>query len=177
METSYRGVRIFLEQGDITLQRTDAIVNPANSLLVMGGGVAGTILRVGGRSIQDEALRKAPVKIGAAVETNAGQLRQRYVIHAPTMARPAQRTDTAAIRSATLAALEKASSLGLRSVALPGMGTGVGGVTADNAAASMVEALASHVDRGTSLKEIRLVAFQSDLLEAFRSALLTINQI
>ncbi|HDM26981.1 MAG TPA: macro domain-containing protein, partial [Candidatus Bathyarchaeota archaeon] len=56
-EFSYRGVRIIVEQGDITKWSGDAIVNPANSLLIMGVGVAGAIMRVGGAEIEEEATK------------------------------------------------------------------------------------------------------------------------
>jgi len=167
----YQGVRLVLEEGDITTERTDAIVNPANSLLVMGGGVAGAIRKVGGQAIEDEAVGKGPVEIGKAIETAAGRLQARFVIHAPTMRRPAQRTNAEAIHAATKAALKKASDLGLRSVAVPGMGTGVGGVDPTDASNSMVQAIRDHVDGGTSLTEIILIAFGNELLEAFDAAI------
>ena len=61
MEQTYRNVKIVVVTGDITKQEVDAIVNPANSSMIMGGGVAGAIRRSGGTQIEDEALRNAPV--------------------------------------------------------------------------------------------------------------------
>jgi len=94
-ERTYKGVRIVVLTGDITKQEVDAIVNPANSMLVMGGGVAGAIKRVGGKEIEDESVKHAPVPVGEAVATGAGRLKAKYVIHAPTMERPAARARAA----------------------------------------------------------------------------------
>ena len=67
----YRGVNIVVLIGDITKQKVDAIVNPANSLMIMGGGVAGAIKRAGGKEIEDEAMKHAPVAVGNAIATGA----------------------------------------------------------------------------------------------------------
>ncbi|MEX2689946.1 MAG: macro domain-containing protein, partial [Candidatus Njordarchaeum guaymaensis] len=77
-------VEIIVIKGDITKMDVDAIVNPANSLLIMGGGVAGAIKRRGGQIIEDEAVKQGPIPVGNAVITSAGNLKARYVIHAPT---------------------------------------------------------------------------------------------
>ena len=69
-----RGVEIKVIKGDITELKVDAIVNAANNKLVMGGGVAGAIKRKGGKIIEDEAVKKGPIKIGEAVATGAGNL-------------------------------------------------------------------------------------------------------
>jgi len=53
--------------------------------MIMGDGVAGAIKRRGGKIIEDEARRHAPVPTGKAVITTAGRLKAKYVIHAPTM--------------------------------------------------------------------------------------------
>ena len=71
--------------GDITELRADAIVNAANNKLLMGGGVAGAIKRKGGRVIEEEAVKKGPIEIGQAVQTRAGELAAKYVIHAATI--------------------------------------------------------------------------------------------
>jgi O-acetyl-ADP-ribose deacetylase (regulator of RNase III) len=157
--------------GDITKLEADAIVNAANSHLIMGGGVAGAILRAGGREIQEEANKKAPVSVGKAIETTAGKLKAKYVIHAPTMERPAMPTSKQDVRLATRSALERAQTLGITSLAFPGMGTGVGGLNVEEAAEVMVDEIKRHVESGTSLKRILLVGFSTDLTRAFGSAL------
>lgn len=91
-EYGYRDVKISVITGDITKLKVDAIVNPANSMLLMGGGVAGAIKKVGGKEIEDEALKSAPISVGEAIATNAGKLKAKYVIHAPTMEKPAMQT-------------------------------------------------------------------------------------
>src|SRR5205809_6700044 len=87
-------------EADITKLEVDAISNAANTDLRHGGGVAGAIARAGGRSIQDESDRVAPIEIGEAVATAAGDLPARWVIHAATM-RLGGPTSGEAIRSAT----------------------------------------------------------------------------
>ena len=54
MQTTINKVSIELVKGDITELAVDPIVNPANSMLVLGAGVAGAIARKGGPSIQAE---------------------------------------------------------------------------------------------------------------------------
>src|SRR3954469_9477940 len=81
-------MQIHLAKTDITTLAVDAVVNPANSLGIMGGGVAGALSRRGGPTIQREAMSLAPIAVGAAVVTNAGQLHAKRVIHAPTMEQP-----------------------------------------------------------------------------------------
>jgi len=167
----YKGVTITAVTGDITKLEVDAIVNPANSLLIMGGGVAGAILRAGGREIQDEALKQAPVPVGKAIATKAGKLKARHVIHAPTMERPAMQIGKQNVESAVRGALECAERFGVKSLAFPGMGTGVGGFDVDEAAKIMVNEIRKHIDEGTPLKRVILVGFTEDLTRAFQRAL------
>jgi O-acetyl-ADP-ribose deacetylase (regulator of RNase III) len=58
-EQKYKGVGIRTVKEDITQQTVDGIVNPANSLMIMGGGVAGAVKRIGGKEIEEEAIRHA----------------------------------------------------------------------------------------------------------------------
>jgi len=129
---------IFVRKGDLTQVVCDAIVNPANSYGYMGGGVAGAIKRVGGREIESEAVAKAPIHVGEAVVTTSGSLPCKYVIHAPTMKEPAMKIPVENVKLATRAALELALKTNIRSIAIPGMGTGVGRVPADDAAKAIV---------------------------------------
>ncbi len=162
---------VSVERGDITQIQVDAIVNPANSRLIMGGGVAGAIKRTGGFAIEEEAVRRAPVAVGEAIATTAGKLQARYVIHAPTMSRPAMNTDLTSVEKATTAALRAARELRLSSIAIPGMGTGVGGVPVQEAAQTMVEAIRRHLSEGTTLKHVVLISIDDSLTSAFESVL------
>lgn len=156
------GVEIEVVQGDITEMKVDAIVNPANTRLIMGGGVAGAIKRKGGKEIEEEALKKGPIPIGDAVFTSAGKLYCRYVIHAPTVEEPGGSSSLENVRKATRAALKTAEYLKISSIAFPGMGTGVGGLDVRSAAATMMREIKRHVMEGTCLKKIYFVAFRSD---------------
>lgn len=156
------GVKIEVIQGDITEMKVDAIVNPANTRLIMGGGVAGAIKRRGGREIEEEAMEKGPVPIGDAVFTSAGRLGCRYVIHAPTVEEPGGSSSLENVSKAMKAALRTAESLKISSIAFPGMGTGVGGLDVRSAVVTMMREIKKHVLKGTCLKEIFLVAFRSD---------------
>ncbi|MEZ0394528.1 MAG: macro domain-containing protein [Desulfurococcaceae archaeon] len=133
-------VQVEVIVGDITDFTGDAIVNPANSLMIMGGGVAGAIRRKGGEEIEKEARRAAPVPIGRAVTTRAGRLRCKHVIHAPTVQEPGGRCSPQAARAATAAALAEAGRIGARSLAFPLMGAGVGGLSPEESASAMASA-------------------------------------
>ncbi len=130
---------IIVKTGDITKVSCDAIVNPANSYGYMGGGVAGAIKRVGGNEIEKEAIAQAPIFIGSAVATTAGTLPCRFVIHAPTMKKPAMKIPVENVAKSTQAALKLGKEMQIKNIAIPGMGTGVGGVSPADAARAMVK--------------------------------------
>lgn len=157
------GVKLVVVEGDITRASVDAIVNPANSLLIMGGGVAGAIRRAGGVEIEEEAIRHAPVPVGGAVATSAGRLKARYVIHAPTMERPAMRIPVDNAAKATAAALRLGEELGVASIAFPAMGAGVGGLGVREVSRVMASVVAGH-----DARSIRIVYFYAYGVDAYR---------
>jgi len=159
---------IVVQQGDLTKISCDAIVNPANSFGYMGGGVAGAIKRVGGIEIENEAVSKAPIDVGKAIATTAGRLPCKYVIHAPTMKQPAMRIGVENVRLATKAALELGAELNLKTIAIPGMGTGVGRVPVE-AAAEAIGSIAKEFE--DKFEKIILLDRNDDMTEAFRKYL------
>ncbi|MEA2089868.1 MAG: macro domain-containing protein [Thermoproteota archaeon] len=167
----YKDIEIVILTGDITQQLADAVVNPANSLMIMGGGVAGAIKRAGGKGIEDQAIQQARVPVGEAVATTAGSLKAKYVIHAPTMTRPAMRIGKGNVSLATRGVLKCAKQHEIKSIAFPMMGTGVGGVNPKEAAEAMLHQLKRHVDKGTALREVILVGFTEELAKIFRDAI------
>lgn len=151
------GITLIVEEGDITKARVDAIVNAANSLLIMGGGVAGAIKRTGGEEIEKEAVKHAPVPVGEAIATGAGRLPAKYVIHAPTMERPAMRIPLENAVKATRAALREAERLGVESIAFPAMGAGVGGLPVRGVSREMARVVAGH--KPGSIKRVYFIAY------------------
>jgi O-acetyl-ADP-ribose deacetylase (regulator of RNase III) len=151
-------IRIRVLRGDISECRVDAVVNAANNHLWMGSGVAGALRRRGGPEIEDEAVSKGPVDVGDAVETTAGNLNARYVIHGAVMGQDLM-TDTNIIERTTMSCLEVAQKLGISSIAFPAFGCGVGGMDPRKVAEAMKRAF-RRFDRQTDLDiEISLVLF------------------
>ncbi len=155
---------------DITTLEVDAIANAANTRLLHGGGVAGAIVRAGGRKIQEESDRKAPVALGEAVATGAGALPARWVIHAATMELGGP-TSADVIRRATAATLWKAEELNARSLALVAFGTGVGGFPLEHAAEIEVEEVRRHLEAGSRLERVVFAVRGVEALGAFERAL------
>lgn len=163
---------------DITTLEVDAIANAANTRLLHGGGVAGAISRAGGPTVQEQSDRRAPIGLGEAVETSAGELPARWIIHAATMelgggASPAKPVVQSAdiIRRATAATLWKAEELNARSLALVAFGTGVGGFPLDEAAAIEVDEVRRHLESGSRLDRVVFAVRGDDARAAFERAL------
>jgi O-acetyl-ADP-ribose deacetylase len=161
-------VELEVLQADVTKLEVDAIANAANTQLMHGGGVAGAISRAGGPAVQRESNEKAPIGLGEAVETTAGEMPARYVIHAATMELGGP-TSASIIGRATESTLAKADELGCRSLALVAFGTGVGGFPLDEAARIMVAAARAHQPR--SLERVVFAVHGADAEASFNAAL------
>ena len=155
-------------QADVTKLEVDAIANAANTRLMHGGGVAAAIARAAGPELERESRDRAPIELGAAVATTAGDLPSRWVIHAATMELGGP-TSAAIIRDATASTLACAEQLGARSLALVAFGTGVGGFPLEEAARVMAAAVREHPDGG-SLERIVFAVHGDEAERAFREA-------
>src|ERR671930_1131358 len=150
--------------GDVTKLEVDAVANAANTQLKHGGGVAAAISRAASPELQQESDEKAPIGLGEAVETTAGDMPARYVIHAATMELGGP-TSAEIIERATRSTLDKAEELGCRSLALVAFGTGVGGFPLEEAARIMVGASKEHQGR---LERIVFAVRGEEAEQAFR---------
>jgi O-acetyl-ADP-ribose deacetylase (regulator of RNase III) len=155
---------------DITTLEVDAIANAANTRLVHAGGVAAAISRAGGPAVQEESDARAPIGLGEAVETTAGDLPARWVIHAATMVLGGP-TSADVIRRATASALRRADELGARSLALVAFGTGVGGFPLEEAARIEVEEVRRALDSGSGLDRVVFAVRGGEAHAAFERAL------
>lgn len=162
-------MQIHVAKGDLASMPVDAVVNPSNSQGVMAGGVAAALKDAGGAEIEREARAYAPIAVGAALVTGGGSLPAKHVIHAPTMEEPGMKIGVENVRRATRAALIAAAHSHLSTIAIPGIGTGVGGVPVDEAARAMVDELRAHKQPLPST--VYLVATSEILIQAFDAAL------
>ncbi|MGH3675173.1 MAG: macro domain-containing protein [Mycobacterium sp.] len=160
-------INIEVLQADVTKLDVDAITNAANTRLKHGGGVAAAISRAGGPELQRESDAKAPIGLGEAVATTAGDMPARHVIHAATMELGGP-TSAEIIARATRSTLSTADELGCRSLALVAFGTGVGGFPLEEAAQLMVGAVRDHQPR--SLERVVFAVHGDEAERAFRAA-------
>jgi len=158
--------RILLSEGDLTAAAVDAIVNAANTELVLGSGVAGAIRQRGGPQIQEACAAHGPVPLGGAALTGAGKLPAKFVIHAAAM-EPGGQVSEESLRAATRASLELARREKLRSLAFPAIGTGVGGFSLQRCAEVMLEEVRRHLAGETSLETVQFVLFGEPAYRVF----------
>lgn len=167
------GCEIKIVQADITELKVDAIVNAANNKLVMGGGVAGAIKRKGGKVIEDEAVKKGPIKIGEAIFSSGGNLPAKYVIHAATMGMDFK-TDELKVRDSCKNSLRITEELKIKSIAFPALGCGVGNFPYLAAAKIMAQEVLKHLrEQNSSLKEIIFCLYDKEAYEVFQKGVLS----
>ena len=171
MDTSaFTHGKITLVRGDITEQKTDAIVNAANNRLVLGAGVAGAIRSKGGPTIQQECDAIGGTPVGTAVLTGAGNLSAKYVIHAvgPMMG---EGDEDAKLAGATRSALQVAAQNGLLSITFPAISTGIFGFPLDRCAKIMLQESVDFLKEKHSLTEIRFCLWDEKAYAVFQNTL------
>ena len=161
--------RIVIMAGDLVEQEVDAIVNAANNDLVLGGGVAGAIRSRGGPSIQEECDAHGPVKVGEAAVTGAGELAARHVIHAASMALGGI-TTTESLQSSMYHAFQLAQQLGVKTIGIPAVGTGIAGYPIDECAVVMARSLRRALANGWEPDEVRFVLFGDGARRLFQAS-------
>jgi O-acetyl-ADP-ribose deacetylase (regulator of RNase III) len=174
------GERLQLVEGDLTQEDVDAIVNAANAQLQHGGGVAGAIVRRGGKEIQTESntwvRQHGPVSHAEPAYTGAGKLACRYIIHAvgPVWGEGDEDNKLAAAVNGTL---ELADRLKLSSIAFPAISTGIFGYPKERAAGVIFNSFKNYFEKEapSDLKLIRLTLFDQPTIAAFLQVWNTID--
>jgi O-acetyl-ADP-ribose deacetylase (regulator of RNase III) len=162
--------RIQLWNGDICELEVDAIVNPANPSLWMSTGVGQALKAAAGDEVEFAAVRQAPVSVGDAIVTPAGRLAARLVIHAVSLDR-ARRTTAAAIETAVRSAFARAREHDVTSLAVPALGTGVGGFPMDEAARIAVGTVRDELRRSPGIGSVTFALRGVAAYAAFERAL------
>ena len=163
-------VTIAIVHGDISMDSCEGLVNTTSEdLTLLNFGVQRALLEKGGQSLQDEctaaAKKHGNLTHGKVIVTGPGQaggLKCKKILHVRAPRKPGGLVRTIG------AVLQRANEEGLRSVALPAIGTGGHGFSASVAAKNIVEAIVSFSKSDpTTLSHIRIVLFQKDLFSEF----------
>jgi O-acetyl-ADP-ribose deacetylase len=167
-------VKIDFIKGDITVQKTDAIVNAANSSLLGGGGVDGAIHRAGGPLILEECkayvAENGPLPTGRAMLTTGGNLPAKYVIHTVGPIHEEnvdQRKLSIELRDCYLNSLRLAAKKGLKSVAFPSISTGAYHYPLAAAAPIAVQAAFDFLRANSAITEVRFVLYNKETYDAY----------
>lgn len=169
LEKSVGKTIIRLVSADLTERAVDAIVNAANSRLQHGGGVAGAIVRKGGRVIQDESNKIGYVPVGSAAITLGGKLKARFVIHAvgPMMG---EGDEDAKLKKAMNSVLALAAERELKSISVPAISAGIFGFPKDRCAKILVGETAAFLKDNpkTSLELVEFCIFDQEAFRFFK---------
>ncbi len=163
--------KIIVKQGDITDIEVDAIVNAANTRLILGGGVAGAIRRKGGDLIQKECDKIGSIPLGEAVVTGAGKLKAKFVIHAAGMHLGGSVSEEP-LREATKNSLLRADEKVLKTIAFPAIGTGVGGFSINRCAQVMIDIVVEYLkNEKTGIEKVYFILFEMETYKVFNDYL------
>ncbi len=174
-EEIVNGKKIEVVIGDITNEKTDAIVNAANRNLSHGGGVAGAIVRKGGDIIQIESNKiiekRGPLKVGEAVITRAGNLPCKYVIHTvgPVWGEGDEENK---LKKAIESSLQVATENLLKSISIPAVSCGIFGFPKKKGTEIIYKTVKDFLkNRETTIELVRLIGVGDEIPNLFREAM------
>jgi hypothetical protein len=158
---------------DIATMESEALICPANDELIMQGGVATSISNAAGPDLQYELVGMGPVRLGDVLVTGAGRLQNKHVIHAVVAStvfgyRPVTEE---AVAVATANSLTKASELGVKTLAIPALGGGGGGMHMERVARIMLGTVSENLQGETSLERVSFVLYGETAWRIFMAEL------
>ena len=162
---------IEIQQGDITLLQTDAIVNAANTSLLGGGGVDGAIHRAAGPELLAECRRVGRCPTGEARITGGYRLKARHVIHTPgPIWQGGNNNEEKLLAACYRNSLRLALHNNITSVAFPSISTGVYGFPVERASRIALREIRDFINNNAGIK-IVIVCFDANTYGVYKKAL------
>ena len=166
--------RIKVIEGDITVQKVDAIVNAANSSLLGGGGVDGAIHRAAGPGLLAECRTLHGCPTGEARITGGYSLPARWVIHTVgPVWKGGGHSEDELLAACYRNSLALARDNGIRTIAFPAISTGVYGFPIARACAIALREIKQFLETNPLPEEVRLICFDRHTADIYRNLLLT----
>lgn len=177
MEVKVNKSILALVQGDITREKTDAIVNAANNRLRGGGGVDGAIHRTGGPVILEECKKIGGCETGQAVITSGGNLYVKYVIHTVgPVYRGGNSNEPVLLQDAYQNSLGLALTNGVKSISFPSISTGAYNYPLEQAASIALKTVIDFLYKHTEIELVRFVLFDQKTYGVYKTVLKTLIQ-
>lgn len=164
--------RIGIVLGDITHQNTAAIVNAANSSLLGGGGVDGSIHRAAGKELLEECRLLNGCSTGDAKITKGYNLKAKYVIHTVgPVWRGGNNNEENLLRNCYRRCFELAVQYGITTIAFPAISTGVYRYPMKSATETAITEAVKFLKNNESFEKILFVCFDMNAYNVYKETL------
>jgi O-acetyl-ADP-ribose deacetylase (regulator of RNase III) len=161
-------MKVEVLKGDITALEVDAIVNAANNTLLGGGGVDGAIHKAAGPELLSECEKLKGCNTGEAKITKGYNLKARYIIHTVgPIWYGGYRDEHNLLASCYQASLKVAREKKIKTIAFPGISTGIYGFPKDLAALIAVNETKRFMMKNSFPQKVTFVAFDDESYENY----------
>lgn len=161
--------RIKIVEGDITEQQVDAIVNAANTSLLGGGGVDGTIHRAAGPELLEETRKIGGCPTGEARASKGYRLPAKWVIHTvgPVWA-GGHKNEDQLLANCYKNSLKEAERLNIKTIAFPSISTGVYRFPLERATEIALKETKKVLKQNDVLKKVVFVCFSDEATRTYQ---------
>jgi O-acetyl-ADP-ribose deacetylase (regulator of RNase III) len=167
-----KSIKLELIKGDITTLQVDAIVNAANASLLGGGGVDGAIHKAAGPLLLEECMKLNGCEVGNAKLTRGYNLKAKYIIHTVgPVWKGGINGENELLAACYQNSLRLAKENRIKTIAFPGISTGVYGFPKDLAAFIAITETRRILKKNSLPEKVIFVAFDDESYNIYQKLL------